>query len=1496
MLPAKTLVTLQDLPSTLDGLLPRHGYAVAPVLALALDVARHGSDAQMRQLMALGPLIQRLWQAAEAERQCVHRDAELLRWLPHEAPWQQAERLLTDLLVRVGKAPLLGPGADAGSAGSSPLLRNQWLMDSATLWDERQGTPDPNQGPPGTQAQARMSVLLFDPKTGLGQVAQLTMSRVHCPAAGLAVAAAPPSAFTPCTASFHGALQAAVACWRHHTDPGSAVHDTALAWDISVPGGSLWCLDGPSAGAALALCGLWLLRDVMKLGPLRDALRRVDYRALAQVHLTAELCADDAFGPVGHVPAKAQALARHASRLQADVLVYTAPAAARQLKIAAATGLRDSAGSVTVVGMPSLLALAQAVAQRSTPLTPAQDRLLQWLVAGNAEDNDDAPGAGPDEATLATVADDNRDTNPVHTLVQYALKRWAWWALALRGQVHQRFVPLRIVPDPTQLPPGMQPSETPSQGLAALLADCSALPLQAFMLRGSPGAGKSTLLQQNEQVLCQQALRRWAREGAWLELPLYLPLSALGAEEDPVAWLQAAVRADHPDCQPLHDLLHPSRRRPEDPPLRLMFDGLNELKHTAAESRNERAVTVLNDLRKALQPRLALLLSARTHHLFDLRDVGYVAPVDVQPWGDDEVRAYIGRRFRDATTADKHWQSLRGQPHVLDFCRNPFNLAGQCDLWADGGQRLATHRADLYRRLLWQQLLRQLKAERGQADSPLRNDKRLLTAADRQLLQEADGPQLDEPPPWPRQGALLTSLFRQGREQWLLAEDTHPGVPAQARGEVEVPWNDAAQPGRSVVHWLGHEPGLRDAWRQAVSELGLLDDFQARPQQGQPQAARRRQRFKWRHQSWGEYLASVDLLTPTPEEMPEDQRADLLRRLQAGRSFERSATDELEHQKLELRQRWALSELPGFWDKLLEGGVELPRGELQQFLRAKWGWSDHDLTTVPGRPWPQMGRWQQFEAVGAIVDLPEQDRCRANLRRWGEAMRVGSAIGTADAQWHQHPEGWARLVFDLLWPPFEDKIWAQLGDRLTRQLKEQPGRLSPPGVGDLDEVLGLALLGLPDPRPWLRWLLQQGLWCALGPCLQDLARRLEPQGAWPTGPGHAPDAVLQALRRVLLLCNLDAGAGVLPRVQASGMLAALDADAAQRGTDAALQAWWLHQRGAAFCTPQGRDLRVRLQAGAWLGQLGDNLRYERAKVGGQWHPGLRLKRTLWAGIGPPGQVQDFALGSGGHDHDAQDNETPATLRPYAYFEMARLAVTVGEWQRFIDAGGYNPGAPWWQASVLGSHANAWICDQGAERRPRGWGTSWHSNPLQPVVGITLYEALAYAVWAGPLYARPEDPLQLAVPSEALWEAGMRGPWAGGRFDPARQPVWSYPAPETGPGALDFNHANTRWGQPSPVGSFSTSYTAQGVADAHGNALEWSCSKVEGSGYDDAGLQAAEERWDANDKASNRALRGGSYDDAAGDCRVAYRYQQRPGDGNSSIGLRLVRCVLPHSEP
>ena len=43
-----------------------------------------------------------------------------------------------------------------------------------------------------------------------------------------------------------------------------------------------------------------------------------------------------------------------------------------------------------------------------------------------------------------------------------------------------------------------------------------------------------------------------------------------------------------------------------------------------------------------------------------------------------------------------------------------------------------------------------------------------------------------------------------------------------------------------------------------------------------------------------------------------------------------------------------------------------------------------------------------------------------------------------------------------------------------------------------------------------------------------------------------------------------------------------------------------------------------------------------------------------------------------------------------------------------------------------------------------------------------------------------------------------------------------------------------------------------------------------------------------------ALRGGSYNNTADNCRVAYRNQQQPDNDNNNIGLRLVRCVLPHA--
>lgn len=182
----------------------------------------------------------------------------------------------------------------------------------------------------------------------------------------------------------------------------------------------------------------------------------------------------------------------------------------------------------------------------------------------------------------------------------------------------------------------------------------------------------------------------------------------------------------------------------------------------------------------------------------------------------------------------------------------------------------------------------------------------------------------------------------------------------------------------------------------------------------------------------------------------------------------------------------------------------------------------------------------------------------------------------------------------------------------------------------------------------------------------------------------------------------------------------------------------------------------------------------------------------------------FTMGS---TEGYSDNQPPHNVTLAAY-SIDKYEVTNAEFQRFIDAGGYTTQAFW--------SANGWSWKTSNERiQPSSWsdgsvhcGPGW---PGFPVVGVSWYEAEAYAYFAGK-----------RLPTEAEWERAARG--SDGR---------SYPWGEV----LSADRANFYQGQdpfntttpvgfyngqlfPNPPFQTTDSPGPYGTYDQAGNVNEW----------------------------------------------------------------------------
>ncbi|MDH6522735.1 iron(II)-dependent oxidoreductase [Streptomyces sp. SAI-135] len=241
---------------------------------------------------------------------------------------------------------------------------------------------------------------------------------------------------------------------------------------------------------------------------------------------------------------------------------------------------------------------------------------------------------------------------------------------------------------------------------------------------------------------------------------------------------------------------------------------------------------------------------------------------------------------------------------------------------------------------------------------------------------------------------------------------------------------------------------------------------------------------------------------------------------------------------------------------------------------------------------------------------------------------------------------------------------------------------------------------------------------------------------------------------------------------------------------------------------------------------------------------------------------------------ALDNERPAHRREVAPFFIDTTPVTNGEYQAFIDDGGYDE-PRWWTAEGwehIRRHSITaplfWHRDGGQWLRRR-FGVTEVVPANEPVLHVCWYEADAWARWAG-----------RRLPMEAEWEKAAR-------HDPVDGRSTRYPWGDTDPSP---EHANLgqRHLRPAPAGSYPAGESPLGVRQLIGDVWEWTSSDF--APYPGFRAFPYKEYSEVFFGSAYKVLRGGSFAVDAVACRGTFRNWDYPIRRQIFSGFRTVRSA------
>lgn len=229
------------------------------------------------------------------------------------------------------------------------------------------------------------------------------------------------------------------------------------------------------------------------------------------------------------------------------------------------------------------------------------------------------------------------------------------------------------------------------------------------------------------------------------------------------------------------------------------------------------------------------------------------------------------------------------------------------------------------------------------------------------------------------------------------------------------------------------------------------------------------------------------------------------------------------------------------------------------------------------------------------------------------------------------------------------------------------------------------------------------------------------------------------------------------------------------------------------------------------------------------------------------------------DPQAFPNELPQHVVSLPAFSIAQFPVTVAEF-----------------ALALSARA------VGLEE-PDNWA-SQKLSLLNPVHGLTWYDAIAYARWLADLTGE-----RWRLPTEAEWEKAARGtdgciyPW-GDIWDSEKANIWQERATPTA-------QAPHTYGATTPVDAFPQGASPYGAFDMVGNICEWTSTITYGPQQFGYPYRHDDGRDDLTVDASFRVLRGGCWLQTPEWLRTACRGWFHTTDKYDWLhGMRLVRDI------